>query len=169
MHAELNQPHRGRSDVPRPADIVRPVIPSRVLAGALSKVAGKPIWRRQLSPHEAKRKGNHDVSDVLPVTLETCAERAGQGHALHRRTRSTPTKTGAENVGNSTSSAPANVEPQIVRLTPEKTSLLRRLLFAFGVALGRAGQDLLRNQAGVLADRRLDLGGHVGIGLEEGL
>src|ERR1700722_3769563 len=92
MHAELNQPHRGRSDVPRPADIVRPVIPSRVLAGALSKVAGKPIWRRQLSPHEAKRKGNHDVSDVLPVTLETCAERAGQDHALHRRTRSTPTK-----------------------------------------------------------------------------
>src|SRR5258708_21445671 len=46
-------------------------------------------------------------------------------------------------------------------------SLLRRLL-AVGVALGRAGQDLFGDQTGVLADRRLDLGGHVGIGLEEG-
>src|ERR1700680_2945383 len=102
MHAELHQPHRGRSDVPRPADIVRPVIPSGVLAGALSKVAGKPIWRRQLSPHEAKRKGNHDVSDVLAVTLEICAGQAGQDHTLHRPTRSTQAKTGADNVGNST-------------------------------------------------------------------
>src|ERR1700687_4540547 len=48
-----------------------------------------------------------------------------------------------------------------------ENSLLHRLL-AFGVALGGACQDLLRDQAGVLADRHLDLGGHVGIGLEEG-
>src|SRR6202163_2645731 len=46
-------------------------------------------------------------------------------------------------------------------------SLLRGL-FAFGVALRRAGQDLFGDQAGVLADRRLDLRGHVGIGLEKG-
>ena len=32
-----------------------------------------------------------------------------------------------------------------------------------------AGQNLLGDQAGVLADRRLDLRGHVGIGLEERL
>src|SRR5882724_13547964 len=50
------------------------------------------------------------------------------------------------------------------RMTP---SLLRRLL-AVSVALGRAGQDLFGDQTGVLADRRLDLRGHVGIGLEEG-
>src|SRR3984957_12395127 len=44
--------------------------------------------------------------------------------------------------------------------------LLRRLL-AVGVALGRAGQDLFGDQAGVLADRGFDLGGHVRVGLEE--
>src|SRR6202030_3674925 len=58
MHAELNQLHRRGSDVPRPTDRVRPVIPPRVLAGALSKVAGKLVWRRQLSPHQSKGKGN---------------------------------------------------------------------------------------------------------------
>src|SRR5258708_6995941 len=47
-------------------------------------------------------------------------------------------------------------------------SLLRRLL-AVGVALGAAGQNLLGDQAGVLADRHLDLRGHVGIGLQERL
>src|SRR5436190_8684784 len=46
-------------------------------------------------------------------------------------------------------------------------SLLRRLL-AVGVALGAAGQNLLGDQAGVLADRSLDLGGNVGVGLQEG-
>src|SRR5712672_3760723 len=50
----------------------------------------------------------------------------------------------------------------------ERWSLLRRLL-AVGVALGTARQNLFGDQAGVLADRRLDLGGHVGIGLEERL
>src|ERR1700694_2628554 len=49
-----------------------------------------------------------------------------------------------------------------------RISLLHRLL-AFGVALGTAGQDLLGDQAGVLADRRLDFCGHVGVGLEERL
>src|ERR1700690_1517327 len=49
-----------------------------------------------------------------------------------------------------------------------ETSLLHRRLLAFGVAFGGAGQDLLGDQAGVLTDRRLDLGGHVGIGLQEG-
>src|ERR1700712_4793143 len=52
------------------------------------------------------------------------------------------------------------------RTTPDRTSLLRRLL-AVGVAFGGAGQNLLGDQAGILTDRHLDLGGHVGIGLEE--
>src|ERR1700757_86831 len=46
--------------------------------------------------------------------------------------------------------------------------LLRRLL-AVGVALGIAGENLLGDQAGVLADRGLDLGGDVGVGLQERL
>ena len=48
-------------------------------------------------------------------------------------------------------------------------SIFRGFLFALGVALGAAGEDLLGDQAGILADRRLDLGGHVGVGLEKGL
>src|ERR1700687_5885175 len=51
---------------------------------------------------------------------------------------------------------------------PAKNSFLRRL-FAFAVALGRARQNLFGDQTGVLANRRLDLRGHVGIGLEERL
>src|ERR1700730_11272330 len=52
----------------------------------------------------------------------------------------------------------------------EYTSILRSLrLLAVGVALGGAGQDLLGDQAGVLADRHLDLRGHVGIGLQKRL
>src|ERR1700736_3059594 len=76
-------------------------------------------------------------------------------------------KTGADNVGNSTSLAPACIELKSSDQVREN-SLLRRLL-AVGVALGAAGQDLLGDQARVLADRGLDLGGHVGIGLEERL
>ena len=76
-------------------------------------------------------------------------------------------KTGTENVGNSTSAALAFVETQVTRTRFQKTSLLRRL-FALGVALGGAGQNLLGDQAGVLADRCLDLRGHIGVGLEEG-
>ena len=60
------------------------------------------------------------------------------------------------------------VETLVTRLKFQKTSLLRRLL-AVGVALGGAGQNLLGDQAGVLADRGLDLGGHVGIGFQERL
>src|SRR5689334_22056142 len=80
-------------------------------------------------------------------------------------------KTGAEDVGNSTSAAPVCT---FRALTPETMRFIRRPLFvvfgllAVGVALGRAGQNLFGDQAGVLADRRLDLGDHVGIGLEEG-
>ena len=49
-------------------------------------------------------------------------------------------------------------------------SLLRRGRFvAVGVALGRAGQDLLGDQAGVLPDRGLDLGCDIRIGLQERL
>src|SRR6202171_708074 len=40
---------------------------------------------------------------------------------------------------------------------------------AVGVALGTACQNLPREQAGVLADRGLDLRGHIRIGLEERL
>src|SRR4051794_767358 len=47
-------------------------------------------------------------------------------------------------------------------------SILRRLL-AVGVALRGAGENLLRDQPGILPDRRLDLRGHVGIGLQERL
>src|SRR6266571_5134111 len=56
----------------------------------------------------------------------------------------------------------------VLRTIPEclPPSLLRRL-FAVGVALGGAGQNLFGDQAGVLADRRLDLRGHVRVGLEE--
>ena len=56
--------------------------------------------------------------------------------------------------------------------SPEKlpeNSILRGLLFAFGVALGGAGQNLLGDQAGVLADRHFDLRGHIGIGFQERL
>src|SRR6266702_1676886 len=45
--------------------------------------------------------------------------------------------------------------------------LLVRRLVAVGVALGAAGENLLGDQAGVLADRGLDLDGDVGIGLQE--
>jgi hypothetical protein len=87
-------------------------------------------------------------------------------------------RTGAGNVGNSTSSAPACVGAQVSR--PEsgklksgknfrKNSILRGLLFALGVAFGGAGQNLLGDQAGVLADRDFDLRGHVGIGFQERL
>jgi len=63
-------------------------------------------------------------------------------------------------------SAPADVELQA---SDDKTkkSLFGGLL-TVGVALGRAGQNLLGNQSGVLPDRRLDFHGHLGIGLEEG-
>ena len=61
------------------------------------------------------------------------------------------------------------VRTQALRLKSEKISILRGLFLAVGVALGRAGQDLLGDQTGVLADRGLDLGGHVGIGFEERL
>src|SRR5260370_23600451 len=51
-----------------------------------------------------------------------------------------------------------------------RTSILRRLLtVGVGVAFRGARQDLFGDQSGVLPDRGLDLGGHVGIGLEEGL
>ena len=40
-------------------------------------------------------------------------------------------------------------------------------IFAIGIALGGARKDLLGDQAGILADRGLDLRGHVGVGLEE--
>src|SRR5579872_6792412 len=40
-------------------------------------------------------------------------------------------------------------------------------LLAFGVALRAAGQNLLSDQARVLADRGFDLGGDIGVGLEE--
>src|ERR1700759_1876783 len=51
---------------------------------------------------------------------------------------------------------------------PDHALLVRRLL-AVGVALGRAGQNLFGDQAGVLADRTLDLAGLLGIGLEDRL
>src|SRR5262245_59031803 len=47
--------------------------------------------------------------------------------------------------------------------------LSRRLLFAVGVALGGAGENLLGDQAGVLADGGFDLGGDVGVRLQERL
>ena len=77
-------------------------------------------------------------------------------------------KTGAEDVGNSTSAAPVCRVSGLNTRSVAEISFLRRLL-AVGVALGGACQNLLGDQAGVLADRRLDLGGHVGIGLEERL
>src|SRR4051812_35744334 len=49
-----------------------------------------------------------------------------------------------------------------------KKSILRRLL-AVGVALRRACENLLGDQPGILPDRRLDLRGHVRIGLQERL
>ena len=63
---------------------------------------------------------------------------------------------------------PSVSKPNLTPLRSGKNSLLRGLL-AVGVALGGAGQDLLGDQAGVLADRGLDLRGHVRIGLEERL
>src|SRR5262245_17758862 len=92
---------------------------------------------------------------------ETKAGRTGQNQALHAPGLQ-PNETGAGDVGNSTSSAPAPRENCVQGL------LVRRLL-AVGVALGIAGEDLLGDQAGVLADRDLDLGGDVRVGLEERL
>ena len=60
------------------------------------------------------------------------------------------------------------VETLVTRPRFQKTLLLRRLV-AVGVALGGAGQNLLGDQAGVLADRHLDLRGHVRVGLQERL
>src|ERR1700753_2612935 len=79
-------------------------------------------------------------------------------------------KTGADDVGNSTSSAPASSK-FLSRLFPRRLILLFGgvLAVAIGIALRRAGQDLLGDQAGVLANCHLDLRGHVGIGLEQGL
>jgi hypothetical protein len=59
------------------------MISAGVLAGALSDVAGKLIRRRQLSPHEAKVKGNHGISDLLAVTFENRAGNACQNQTLH--------------------------------------------------------------------------------------
>src|SRR5690349_12392198 len=47
------------------------------------------------------------------------------------------------------------------------TVLALRRLLAVGIALGGACENLLGDQTGVLPDRGLDLGGDVGIGLEE--
>ena len=60
------------------------------------------------------------------------------------------------------------VETLVTRPKFQKTLLLRRLV-AVGVALGGAGQNLLGDQAGVLADRHLDLRGHIRVGLQERL
>jgi hypothetical protein len=63
--------------------------------------------------------------------------------------------------------------PFVSKLKPRglssRNSILRGLFLAVGITLCRAGQDLLGDQAGILADRHLDLGGHVGVGLEERL
>src|SRR5260370_41934322 len=61
------------------------------------------------------------------------------------------------------------VETQITRTRSRKNSRLRGILrlFAVGVALGRACQNLLGDQAGILPDGRFDLRGHVGIGFQE--
>jgi hypothetical protein len=61
--------------------------------------------------------------------------------------RYTQNKTSAANVGNSTSSAPVFVETQLTRTGFQKISILRGFLFALGVALGRACQNLLGDQA----------------------
>src|SRR3954470_22031755 len=53
----------------------------------------------------------------------------------------------------------------------QRRSIVGRLR-AFGIAVvafALAGQDLLRDQAGILPDRGFDLGGHVRIGLQERL
>src|SRR5258708_5350993 len=62
------------------------------------------------------------------------------------------------------------VETQVTRTRSRKTSAFRGLrIFTIGVAFGGACQDLLGDQAGVLADRHFDLGGHIRVGLEESL
>src|SRR5438552_14648892 len=58
------------------------------------------------------------------------------------------------------------VETRVMRPGSGKILLVRRL-FAVGVALGGTGEDLLGDQAGILADRHLDLCGHIRVGLEE--
>src|ERR1700761_1028366 len=80
-----------------------------------------------------------------------------QDKALHRPNLSN--KSGAEDC---TPSAPAASKHLAGRL------LVRRLL-AVSVALGGAGENLLGNQPGVLADRALDLGGDIRIGFQERL
>ena len=55
-------------------------------------------------------------------------------------------------------------------MRPSRGSFLRGGFLAFIVVrLFLAGEDLLGDQAGILADRGLDLAGHVRIVLEEGL
>lgn len=79
---------------------------TRALAGTRAKIIFELFCRRQRPPNEAKAKGNNDLCQTRP-----CEAGAGtsQNETLHRRNflDDAQNQTGAEDVGNSTSSAPA--------------------------------------------------------------
>src|ERR1700726_3630323 len=87
-------------------------------ATARCDVGCKLFWRRQRPPYEAKQERNHNVGEVR--TLETYTGLARQNQTRHVVTGYTQNKTGAKNVGNSTSSAPVLVETQVRRTRPRE-------------------------------------------------
>ena len=89
-----------------PADIVRPVGTRTVFVRTRGDIGCELVWRRQRSPDEAKDEGNarprRGPTRMRPRPDELVRIRRFMGSTRH-----TPNKTGAEDVGNSTSSAPA--------------------------------------------------------------
>src|ERR1700722_1476974 len=123
------------------------------------------IERRQRAPDEAKVEMSRQVGELR--SSEFWHRIAGQNQTRHSPLHLRKTKRALM-----TSATQRSQRPLMAKLGSRepgfrKNSIFRGLLFAVGIALGGAGQNLLGDQARVLADRRLDLGGHVGIGFEE--
>src|SRR6478735_1081383 len=117
-------------------------------------------WRR--TPNETKiARVESEIGET--ALRERPRPPAGQHQGLHRSPH-TQTKT-KRAPGTSATQRPQRP----LAVTSEKISLLGGFLLAVGVVLAFAGQDLLGDQAGVLADRGFDLVGDVGIGFQKRL
>src|SRR5205085_5486263 len=130
---------------------------SRTMAGTEPTAGSRDASRRALRARTSTG-GRSAPSTMSMATAIWCAR--ARRWRITRRRQNNIKKTGAGDVGNSTSSAP------VCRHIKSKSLLRGRL--AVGVGLALTGENLLGDQAGVLADRGLDLGGHVGVGLQEG-
>src|ERR1700730_3055708 len=90
-----------------------------VIGRAGAEIGCEFIRRRQRPPDEAKGEINRKIGEVRLGEFRD--QRTGQNQTRHGPHRLYASKTGAKNVGNSTSSAPARVETQIIRPKPDKT------------------------------------------------